>query len=110
MSQVVQLKGDQISHLSRLVKKVGEQQRDLILEFSQQINQHNELISKAMEKQEKMETKLDRIEHKIMEKEIYNYQLIQMRLEKRKEEDRLRRKSVNISAIAGNGTPKRTTI
>ncbi len=97
--------------MSRLVKKVGEQQRDLILEFSQQINQHNELISKAMEKQDKMETKLDRIEHKIMEKEIYNYQLIQMRLERKKEEDRQRRKSVNIQAIAGSsGTPKRTTI
>jgi hypothetical protein len=62
-----------ISQLSRLVKKVGEQQKDLILEFTTQLNQHNELIEKAIQKQERMETKLGRIEAKLMEKEIYNY-------------------------------------
>lgn len=39
-----------IAQLSKLVKKVGENQKDLILEFSQQLNQHNELIEKALEK------------------------------------------------------------
>lgn len=38
MTQVIQLKGDMIAQLSKLVKKVGENQKDLILEFSQQLN------------------------------------------------------------------------
>eukprot|EP00347_Sterkiella_histriomuscorum_P022171 403331430 len=91
MSQVVQLKGDMIAQLSKLVKKVGEQQKDLILEFSQQLNQHNELIEKALEKQERMEHKINRIEQKLMEKEIYNYQAIQEKLEQRKQHEMVRK-------------------
>ena len=77
MSQVVQLKGDMIAQLAKLVKKVGEQQKELILEFSQQLNQHNEIIEKAIEKQERMEQKINRIEARLMEKEIYNYKVNQ---------------------------------
>jgi hypothetical protein len=62
-----------ISQLSKLVRKVGEQQRNLILEFTNQLNQHNDLIDKALDKQLRMEQKIDRIEHRIMEKEIYSY-------------------------------------
>jgi len=38
-----------------------------------------------------MEAKLARIEAKLMEKEIYNYQMVQDRLEQKRQEDAARR-------------------
>ncbi|CDW84076.1 serine threonine protein kinase [Stylonychia lemnae] len=81
-----------IAQLSKLVKKVGEQQKELILEFSQQLNQHNELIEKAMEKQERMEQKINRIETRLMDKEIYHYKENQEKVQQRKQSEIQRRR------------------
>ncbi len=57
------------------------------MEISEQLGKHNELMEKAMEKQQRMETKINRIEQRLMEKEILNYKVIQEKLEKRKERE-----------------------
>jgi hypothetical protein len=50
-SQIFQIKGDQLAELSRLVKRVGDQQKEMILDISQQLSRHNEMMYKALDKQ-----------------------------------------------------------
>lgn len=76
-----------ISSLSKLVKKVGDQQKEMILELSEQLGMHNELIEKALEKQQRMELKINRIESKLMEKEIFNYKRNIDKVEKRRQKE-----------------------
>ena len=42
------MNGAVIGDLSRLVKRVGEQQREIVLELSKELGKHNKLIEKAM--------------------------------------------------------------
>jgi len=46
--EVVEVNGNVIGELSRLVKKVGEHQRELILDLSKELGNHNKLIEKAV--------------------------------------------------------------
>ncbi len=61
------------------------------MELSKELNKHNKLVEKALERQERMIQKVDRIEHKLMMKEIFNYQKIQDEMEKRKTEEEEKR-------------------
>ncbi len=61
-NQIFTLKGDALAELSRLVKRVGDQQKELILDISRQLSKHNEMMDRAIEKQERMESKIDMIE------------------------------------------------
>ena len=60
------LKGDALAELSRLVKRVGDQQKELVLDISRQLSRHNEMMDRAIEKQERMESKIEMIEHMII--------------------------------------------
>ena len=82
---VVQVNGSVIGELSRLVKKVGEQQREVVLELSKELGKHNKMIEQAMAKEDRLLAKINRIEEKIMQKELYNYTNIQQQIKRRKE-------------------------
>lgn len=71
--EVVEVNGTVIGELSRLVKKIGDHQRELVLELSKELGKQNKLIERAVNKSERLIQKVDRIESKMMEKEIYNY-------------------------------------
>lgn len=43
------------------------------MELSKELSKHNKLVEKALERQERMLGKVERIEKKLMEKEIFNY-------------------------------------
>lgn len=73
---VVEVTGDTVSKLARLVKKAGEQQRAIVLELSKELGQHNTLIERALDKQARLLNKVKRIEDKIMHKEMYHYEEI----------------------------------
>ena len=79
---VVQVNGTVIGELSRLVKTVGEQQREIVLDLSKELGKHNKLLEKAMNKEQRLIQKVNRIEEKMMEKEIYNYTYIQKKIQK----------------------------
>ena len=83
--EVVQVNGNVISELSRLVKKVGEQQREIVLELSKELGKHNKLIESAMMKEDRLLAKINRIEEKMMQKELYNYTNIQQAIKRRKD-------------------------
>lgn len=61
-NQLFTLKGDALAELSRLVKRVGDQQKELVLDISRQLSRHNEMMDRAIEKQERMESKVEMIE------------------------------------------------
>ena len=69
-----------------MVKRVGEQQREIVLELSKELGKHNKLIEKAMQKEDRLLAKVNRIEEKMMQKEIYNYTYIQQQIKKRREQ------------------------
>jgi uncharacterized coiled-coil protein SlyX len=52
---------------------VGEQQREIVLELSKELGKHNKLLEKAIDKEERLISKVNRIEEQIMAREIYNY-------------------------------------
>ena len=56
-----------------------------MLELSKELGKHNKLIEKAMAKEDRLLAKVNRIEEKMMQKEIYNYTFIQGQIKKRKE-------------------------
>jgi hypothetical protein len=64
--EVVQVNGNVIGELSRLVKKVGEQQREIVLELSKELGKHNKLIERAMLREDRLLSKVNRIEEKMM--------------------------------------------
>ena len=66
-----------IGQLSKLVYAVGQQQREMMLEIAKEINKHNKIMDKAVEKQKELIEKVDKIEEKLMEKELYNYERVQ---------------------------------
>jgi chemotaxis protein histidine kinase CheA len=70
---VVEVTGDTVSKVAKLVKQAGEQQRAIVLELSRELGEHNQLLEKALEKQNRLNTKLQRIEDHIMQKELYNF-------------------------------------
>lgn len=70
---VVEVTGDTVSKVAKLVKQAGEQQRAIVLELSRELGEHNLLLEKALEKQNRLGVKLQRIEDHIMTKELYNF-------------------------------------
>ena len=80
-----------ISSLSKLVYKVGQQQREMMLELAQELNKHNKQMEEAVERQRVLIDKVDRIEEKLMEKELYNYEQIQEQVEKKKKLEKKKR-------------------
>ena len=48
------------------MKKVGEQQREIVLELSKELGNHNKLIERAMLREDRLLVKVNRIEEKIM--------------------------------------------
>ena len=67
------LRGDSLAELSRLVKRVGDQQKELVLEISQQLSRHNEMVGRAIEKQDRMEDKIANIEEQMRKKAALGY-------------------------------------
>ena len=65
-----------IQGLARLVKQAAESQKDLILDLTKQVTVHNDLLERAMSKQLRMEAKIDRIEERLMDKELFNYKRV----------------------------------
>ena len=57
-----------MAELSRLVKRVGDQQKELVLDISRQLSRHNEMMDRAIEKQERMESKIEMIEQALIKK------------------------------------------
>jgi|DEB19_MinimDraft_2_1074335.scaffolds.fasta_scaffold101181_1 hypothetical protein len=51
---VVEVTGETVARLSKLVKQAGEQQRQIVLELSKELGQHNILIEKAIEKETRL--------------------------------------------------------
>ena len=45
----------------------------MVLEIANELNMHNNTLDKAIKKQIELNEKVDRIEEKMMEKELYNY-------------------------------------
>jgi hypothetical protein len=45
----------------------------MVLDLANELNKHNKVMEKAIEKQKQLIEKVDRIENKLMEKELYNY-------------------------------------
>lgn len=45
-----------------MVKRTAEQQIETVLELSKELNKHNKLLEKAMDRQNKMIERVDRIE------------------------------------------------
>ncbi len=80
----MQVKGEMIQSLAQMVRQAGDQQREIVIELSQELNKHNKLIEKALDRQERIIEKVSRIEDKLMTKELYNYQRIQEEIERRK--------------------------
>jgi hypothetical protein len=54
-TKVFEIKGEQLAELSKLVKRVGDQQKELIIDISRQLSKHNEMMEKALDKQARME-------------------------------------------------------
>ena len=65
---VVTVNGETVAKLSKLVKQAGEQQRQIVLELSQELGQHNQLLEKALAKEKKLDARVDRIEDKLRAK------------------------------------------
>ena len=57
----------------------------MVRELSTEMSKHNKLLENAMERTDKMIQKVDRIENKMMQKEIFNYSNIQEAIEMKKE-------------------------
>lgn len=70
---VVEVTGETVSKVAKLVKQAGEQQRAIVLELSRELGEHNILLEKALEKQNRLAVKVQRIEEHIMQKELYNF-------------------------------------
>lgn len=51
---VMEVTGESVSKLSKLVKQAGEQQRQIVLELSKELGQHNVLIEKAIAKEQRL--------------------------------------------------------
>ena len=47
----VEVTGETIVKLSKLVKKAGEQQRAIVLELSKELARHNQLVEIAVQKE-----------------------------------------------------------
>ena len=48
----VQVSGAVIGDLSKLVKQIGENQRDVVVELSKELGEHNKLLEKALRNEE----------------------------------------------------------
>ena len=62
-----------------------------MLELAQELNKHNKQMEEAVERQRVLIDKVDRIEEKLMEKELYNYEQIQEQVEKKKKLEKKKR-------------------
>ena len=51
---LVEVNGNVIGELSRLVKKVGEHQRELVIDLSKELGQHNKLIERAVHRTDRL--------------------------------------------------------
>ena len=69
-----QVKQEVIQNLAKMVKECATHQRDIVLSVSNDLVAHNKLIRQALAREEKMIGRLNRIEEKLMQKEMYNYQ------------------------------------
>ena len=68
------MRGDSLAEMSRLVKRVGDQQKELVLEIAQQLSRHNEMLAKAIDKQIRMEDKVANIEEQLRKKPALGYE------------------------------------
>ena len=48
----VEVTGETVVQLAKLVKKAGEQQRAIVYELSKELGQHNQLVEMAVENQQ----------------------------------------------------------
>ncbi|TNV72947.1 hypothetical protein FGO68_gene13120 [Halteria grandinella] len=83
-SQVFEIKGEKLAELSQLVKRVGDQQKELVLDISQQLSRHNELMSQAVDKQSRMESKIASIEEALLQRADFGYKRKMEKIEKQK--------------------------
>ncbi len=87
-SQIFEIKGDKLAELAQLVKRVGDQQKDLIVDISKQLSAHNDTTNQALAKQARMEQKITNIEEQLMKHKQLGYKRKLEKLEKRKSENR----------------------
>jgi hypothetical protein len=64
------------------VKRVGDQQKELVLDISKQLSRHNEIIDKAADKQARMDAKITGIEELLIQKASLNYKRKLEKIEK----------------------------
>ena len=60
---------------------MGDQQKELVLEISQQLSRHNEVLERAVEKQVRMEDKVANIEEQLRKKPVIGYDRKREKLE-----------------------------
>jgi septal ring factor EnvC (AmiA/AmiB activator) len=94
---VVEVTGETVSKVAKLVKQAGEQQRAIVLELSRELGEHNILLEKALEKQNRLAVKVQRIEDHIMKKELYNFQKVEAFLANQKAKDQAKRAEITQS-------------
>ena len=64
------------------MKRVGDQQKELVLDISKQLSRHNEIIDKAADKQARMDAKITGIEELLIQKASLNYKRKLEKIEK----------------------------
>jgi len=55
---VIEVTGETVAKLSKLVKQAGEQQRQIVLELSKELGQHNILIEQCIDKETRLLAKV----------------------------------------------------
>lgn len=88
---VVEVTGETVSKVAKLVKQAGEQQRAIVLELSRELGEHNILLERAIEKQNRLNVKVQRIEDHIMTKELYNFTKVEAYLKQQKAKEQARK-------------------
>ena len=72
----VEVTGETIVKLSKLVKKAGEQQRAIVLELSKELARHNQLVEIAVEKENYLLQRAQQVEDYMKARPNYNYERI----------------------------------
>lgn len=105
-SQLFEIKGEKLSELSMLVKKVGDQQKDMILDISKQLGTHNEMMEKAIDKQTRIDSKIASIEELLLKKASLGFKRKQEKIEAKKKQALLK---LTTARVAGsNSAPPKT--
>lgn len=72
----VEVTGETIVELSKLVKKAGEQQRAIVYELSKELGQHNQLVEMAVENQQAILQRAIKLEEHMKSRPSYQYERI----------------------------------